>query len=134
MISKFSVIKWDYLIHAQVNASGANGGGQVLIGGDKTGQNQQVRNADFIYLGENTNVKTDALIDGDGGKLITFASDTARIYGNLYARGGSEGGNGGFIETSGLKGFEILNTPNMGAPAGKDGTWLIDPYDLRIGE
>lgn len=116
----------------EVNASGANGGGQVLIGGDKTGQNKQVRNADFIYLGKDTKVKTDALINGKGGKLITFASDTARIYGNLYSRGGSEGGNGGFIETSGLKGFEILNTPDITAISGKGGTWLIDPYSISI--
>ncbi|HEX7764808.1 MAG TPA: filamentous hemagglutinin N-terminal domain-containing protein, partial [Cellvibrio sp.] len=120
------------LDNAQVNASGANGGGQVLIGGDKTGQNLQIRNADFIYLGKDSSVKTDALINGNGGKLITFASDTARIYGNLYSRGGSEGGNGGFIETSGLKGFEILNTPDITATAGSGGTWLIDPYDIVI--
>ena len=120
------------LDNAEVNASGASGGGQVLIGGDKTGDNQRVRNADFIYLGENSAVKTDALIDGNGGKLITFASDTARIYGNLYSRGGSEGGNGGFIETSGLKGFEIWNTPDITAAVGTGGTWLIDPYDIEI--
>ncbi len=117
---------------AEVNASGANGGGQVLVGGDKTGDNQKIRNADFIYLGENTNVKTDALVDGDGGKLITFASDTARIYGSLYSRGGSFGGDGGFIETSGLNGFEILKSPDVGAGKGKGGLWLIDPYNISI--
>jgi filamentous hemagglutinin family protein len=117
---------------ANVNASGANGGGQVLVGGDKTGQNKNIRNADFIYLGENSNVKTDALLNGDGGKLITFASDTARIYGNLSARGGSEGGNGGFIETSGLSGFEIWNAPDVSALNSAAGSWLIDPYNLTI--
>lgn len=117
---------------AEVNASGANGGGQALIGGDKTGDNKKIRNADFIYLGENTNVKTDALVDGDGGKLITFASDTARIYGSLYSRGGSIGGDGGFIETSGLNGFEILNSPDVGAVKGKGGLWLIDPFNISI--
>lgn len=120
--------------NAEVNASGANGGGQVLIGGDKTGANKKIRNADFIYLGENSAVKTDATLDGNGGKLITFASDTARIYGNLYSRGGIAGGNGGFIETSGLKGFEILETPDITGAAGSGGTWLIDPYDITISD
>ena len=115
-----------------VNASGANGGGQALIGGDKTGDNKKIRNADFIYLSEESAVKTDALINGDGGKLITFANDTARIYGNLYSRGGNEDGNGGFIETSGLNGFEILNTPDVHAKFGLGGLWLIDPYDISI--
>jgi len=117
---------------AQVNASGANGGGEVLIGGDKTGSNTQIRNAEFIYLGENTNVKADATDNGNGGKVITFASDTARIYGNLSARGGANGGNGGFVETSGLQGFIIASAPDISAPMGVGGTWLIDPYDIEI--
>jgi len=118
--------------NAQVNASGANGGGEILIGGDKTGQNKQVRNAEFIYLDENTYVIADAIDNGNGGKLITFATDTARIYGNLTARGGENGGDGGFIETSGLKGFNILNAPDISAFKGQGGEWLIDPYDISI--
>jgi len=117
---------------ALVDASGANGGGEVLIGGDRTGKNKQIRNADFIYLGENIEVKADALDNGNGGKLITFAGDTAKIYGKLSARGGVNGGNGGFIETSGLRGFEITTTPDISAPMGLGGEWLIDPYNIRI--
>ncbi len=117
---------------AQVNASGETGGGQVLIGGDETGSNPLVRNAEFIYLGENTNVSTDALIDGDGGRLITFAENTARIYGSLSAIGGELGGDGGFIETSGLIGFDILSTPDITAANGQSGHWLIDPYNITI--
>ncbi|HWV15843.1 MAG TPA: filamentous hemagglutinin N-terminal domain-containing protein [Cellvibrio sp.] len=117
---------------SEVNASGANGGGQILIGGDKTGNNNKIRNANFIYLGENSRVKADGLLSGDGGKLITFASNTARIYGSLSTRGGNESGNGGFIETSGLKYFELKNTPDIGSAVGHGGTWLIDPYDIEI--
>ena len=117
---------------ATINASGVNGGGQILFGGDQTGKNKLVNNSNFIYLGENTSVKTDALLNGDGGKLITFAQDTARIYGNLFARGGSESGNGGFIETSGLKGFNILKTPDISAVNGFGGSWLIDPESITI--
>ena len=117
---------------AQVNASGANGGGEVLIGGDRQGLNSAIRNAQFTYLGENTAVYTDGLATGDGGKLITFASDTARIYGNLSARGGVIAGDGGFIETSGLKGFVITATPDISAVNGNGGTWLIDPYSINI--
>jgi len=118
--------------NAQVNASGANGGGEVLIGGDRTGQNILVRNAEFIYLGKNTSVITDALDNGDGGKLIAFANDTARIYGNLSARGGLASGNGGFIESSGLIGFVIQGAPNISAVNGMGGEWLIDPYNISI--
>lgn len=115
-----------------VDVSGSNGGGQVLIGGDREGKNTSVRNANFIYLSQQSRVNADALDNGNGGKIITFAMDTARIYGGLFARGGVNGGNGGFIETSGLYGFEITTVPDVSAVAGKGGEWLIDPYNLLI--
>lgn len=117
---------------SEVNATGANGGGEVLIGGDRQGLNSNVRNASFIYLGEMTAVNADATNEGDGGKIITFAEDTARIHGSLFARGGTFGGNGGFIETSGLRGFEITKAPDVSAYSGKGGLWLIDPYNITI--
>ncbi|MCP4275159.1 MAG: hypothetical protein GY779_02265, partial [Gammaproteobacteria bacterium] len=117
---------------AKVNASGANGGGEILIGGDRQGLNPSVRNAEFIYLGEEASVNADASGAGDGGKVITFAEDTARIYGELAARGGAQGGDGGFIETSGKRGFELPRAPDVSAVAGDGGLWLIDPYDITI--
>lgn len=120
--------------NANLTASGVNGGGQILVGGDRTGDNPLVRNAGFIYLGEETNISADALINGDGGRVITFANNTARIYGDLSARGGAFGGDGGFIETSGLAGFEILNAPDISAVLGSGGEWLIDPHNITIND
>ncbi len=117
---------------AEVNASGIHGGGEVLVGGDRQGLNSLVRNAEFLYLGENSNIFADAITDGNGGRIITYADDTGRFYGGLYARGGAFGGNGGFIETSGKKGFEIPVAPDVSAVAGEGGLWLIDPYDITI--
>ena len=117
---------------ALVDASGANGGGSVFIGGDREGQNVQMPNSEFIFIGEKSDVYADALLNGNGGKVIAFAEDTARIYGNLFARGGEESGNGGFIETSGLKGFDILSSPDVSASFGEGGLWLIDPFDIDI--
>jgi len=115
-----------------VDASGANSGGEILIGGDQEGNNALIPNAEFIYLSDESQVFADALDNGDGGRLITFASDTARIYGNLFARGGINGGNGGFIETSGLRGFELTGVPDASAVSGRGGVWLIDPYSITI--
>lgn len=120
------------LDNAEVDASGAQGGGEILIGGDKTGSNSYISNADFIYLGQNTHARVNGIENGDGGKLITFAANTARIYGKLSARGGDLGGDGGFIETSGLKSFHIATSPDVHAVLGNGGEWLIDPYDIRI--
>ncbi|MCW8998616.1 MAG: hypothetical protein OQK04_07870, partial [Kangiellaceae bacterium] len=122
-----------------VDASGGHGG-QVLIGGDERGLNPYVRNARFTFLGENTQVfadgnqlhSEDLNSEGNGGRVIVFAEDTSRIYGNLSARGGRHGGNGGFIETSGLRGFFITATPDVTAANGLGGEWLIDPYNIEI--
>jgi len=115
-----------------VNVSGDSGGGTVLIGGDKEGKNSGIRNAKFVFLDQNSNVFADATDVGDGGKIVAFSQDTTRIYGGLYARGGKSKGNGGFIETSGLDGFEILDAPNLTAVSGEGGEWLIDPHNIQI--
>ncbi|MCF6211369.1 MAG: filamentous hemagglutinin N-terminal domain-containing protein [Gammaproteobacteria bacterium] len=115
-----------------IDVSGDTGGGQVFIGGDQEGNNALIPNAKFIYLSDESQVFADALDNGDGGRLITFASDTARIYGSLSARGGINGGDGGFIETSGLIGFQIVGAPDAASPQGEAGTWLIDPSNITV--
>ncbi len=117
---------------SKVDASGSLDGGTVLMGGDQQGQNKYIRNAEFLYLGELTKINADSLDNGNGGKVIAFADDTARIYGSLSARGGSQGGDGGFIETSGKKGFQILSAPDVSAEHGTGGSWLIDPNNITI--
>ncbi len=119
------------LDEAQVDASGAEGGGHILIGGDKTGANSLINNADYSFIDEHAQVSTNGLGNGDGGKLIVFAEDSARIYGDLSARGGTNG-DGGFVETSGLRGLEVSNSPDISAPGGKAGHWLIDPFNIEI--
>ena len=67
------------------------GGGTVLIGGDFQGKNAAIRNAQYTYVGKDATVKADAIDSGDGGKVIVWADDTARSYGQISARGGRSG-------------------------------------------
>lgn len=117
---------------AAIAATGEKGGGRVLLGGDQEGLNPQIRNAEFAYISENSNIDASATDAGDGGVAIIFAEDTARIYGNLSAKGGATGGDGGFVETSGKRGFSIANTPDVTTVKGNGGHWLIDPYNITI--
>jgi filamentous hemagglutinin family protein len=116
---------------AKLDASSAIGGGEILIGGDRQGEGE-LQNATATFIDEDVTINADAIAGGDGGKVIVFAEDTARIYGNLSARGGAISGNGGFIETSGKKFFEISKTPDIGASNGPGGEWLIDPFNIQI--
>jgi len=120
------------LDQAHIDASGENGGGQVLIGGDYQGKNPVVHNAKATYIGKDTIIKADAETNGDGGKIIAWSDESTRVYGDISAKGGSLSGNGGFIETSGhwldTTGIRI----NASSAYGHSGEWLLDPYNVTI--
>ena len=88
--------------------------------------------AEAAYVSADSTVSADALASGDGGKVVVFARGFANVQGRLSARGGPAGGDGGFVETSGLESFAIRRAPDTTAPAGKGGHWLIDPHDIEI--
>ncbi|MGI9318045.1 MAG: hypothetical protein ACR2QW_12005, partial [bacterium] len=111
---------------AEVNASGDDGGGTILIGGEQRGGGE-TPTSEFLYLGENASVVADGGTTGDGGTVILYAENTARVYGDISSTGGSDSGDGGFVETSGRQGFELLGNPDVSANNGLGGSWLIDP-------
>ncbi|MBT9456967.1 MAG: caspase family protein, partial [Burkholderiaceae bacterium] len=117
---------------ALVSASGAAGGGQVLVGGGQEGKDASVSNSEAVFFGKDASIKADATGDGDGGRIILWSDKATRAYGSLSARGGAAGGDGGFIETSG--GWLDARPARVAtfAPKGSSGTWLLDPYDLII--
>ena len=117
---------------ARVNASGATGGGQILVGGDFQGNNAAVQNASRVYVGEGASLTADATGNGDGGKVIVWADENTRYHGNLSVRGGASGGNGGNAEVSGKQNLVFAGGADLGAPAGQSGTLLLDPLDILV--
>ncbi len=123
------------LDEASINASGETGetgGGEVLVGGDYQGKNTEVKNAKQTYIGKDTSIKADAITNGDGGKVIVWADETTQFYGDISAKGGSESGDGGFVETSGKEYLEALGRVNASATNGNAGEWLLDPRDVVL--
>ncbi|MEQ8540755.1 MAG: CHAT domain-containing protein, partial [Coleofasciculus sp. D1-CHI-01] len=57
-----------------------------------------------------------------------------RTYGHISARGGAIAGDGGFVETSSAGFLDVPFAPDITAPAGDGGTWLIDPYNITISD
>src|SRR6266571_5683080 len=116
-----------------IDASGETGGGTVLVGGDAHGANPDVQNAERTLIGPDGVIRADAQTTGDGGRVIVWADGDTRFYGSISARGGSQSGNGGFIETSGKLGLDIQGgRVDTRAPNGQWGTWLLDPTDVTI--
>lgn len=117
---------------ATADASGYNGGGVVLIGGDYLGLGSYL-NAQGVYVDPFAVISANALLEGNGGKVVVFANGSARIHGILSARGGLLSGDGGLVETSG-KAFLNVSGASVDASAsqGAAGTWVLDPYNVNI--
>ncbi len=115
-----------------VIASGATGGGTILVGGDFQGNNTDVFNADRTYIGANTLLNADAINTGNGGKIIVWADDVTRAYGDISARGGAVAGNGGFVEVSGKRSLDYQANTDTSAAHGQFGMLLLDPDNINI--
>jgi len=120
--------------HAEIDASGSLGGGQILIGGDYQGSNPNIPNAKQTFVDQNVYIKADALDQGNGGRIIVWSDDATVYLGNSSARGGTFTGDGGFIEVSGKR-LDFNGTANLSPsldPSSKVGTLLLDPTDIVI--
>jgi filamentous hemagglutinin family protein len=116
---------------AVIDASGDAGGGSVLVGGNYQGQGPE-RNASFTFIDPTARIWADAVTTGDGGKVIAWADDTTRYYGSISARGGANGGNGGFVEVSGKDSLVFKGDVDTRAPHGATGMLLLDPANIII--
>ena len=107
-----------------VNADGAagNGGGVNLTA------------SDVVAFSSGSLTTANAGLNGNGGEVIAYSPETAlfRPDAKIEAKGGSESGDGGFVEVSGKKHVEIYGSVDTSAPGGNAGSFLIDPYDVTI--
>jgi len=120
------------LFDAHILASGGAGGGQVQIGGGYQGRDPAVPHAQAVYMSAGATIEANARDQGDGGQVVLWANGSTRAQGQVSARGGTLGGAGGLIETSGqwldVAGLRV----DTRAPHGPFGTWLLDPADITI--
>jgi filamentous hemagglutinin family protein len=119
------------LVAANLNASGAIGGGTVLIGGDLQGKGI-VPNAQYTFVSKDSTILADALQNGTGGKVIAWANIQNSFYGKISTQGGVQSGNGGFVEVSGKDTLIFRGNVTTLASNGKTGTLLLDPVNITI--
>ncbi|MDF9832736.1 filamentous hemagglutinin family protein [Ereboglobus sp. PH5-5] len=112
-----------------IDASGATGGGEILIGGDYQGANADIRNATATYVAEGAAIRADATTSGSGGKVIVWADETTRFHGSISATGFTSGG---FAEVSGKQNLLYTGLADLRSANGLAGTLLLDPDNLTI--
>ncbi|HEY9621284.1 MAG TPA: CHAT domain-containing protein [Crinalium sp.] len=119
------------LVSANLNATGASGGGMVLIGGDYHGAGT-VPNAERTFVSQDSAIRADATAQGNGGHVVVWADDATAFWGSISARGGLTDGNGGFVEVSGRQTLSFDGSVDIAAPNGDWGTLLLDPRNILI--
>ncbi|WP_167772885.1 two-partner secretion domain-containing protein [Ramlibacter humi] len=118
---------------AAIDTSNTAGGGQIRIGGDYRGASAGAPNAQVTYVAEGATLRANATDSGNGGRVIVWADDTTRVHGTIEAKGGANGGNGGFVETSGKRVLQASGVKvDASAAKGANGAWLLDPADITI--
>ncbi len=131
---------------AMVDVSGHSGGGKVLIGGDWAGgrpgitidnkaarlEDRAIPTATTLTVDSATTINASATHRGDGGKVILWSDVQTTFAGTIAARGGTIGGDGGFVEVSGKQQLAYSGHVDTLAPHGLTGTLLLDPHNLTI--
>ena len=122
---------------SKISATGTNGGGEVLVGGDWQGSGN-LKQATKVTMESGSTIDSSATQSGDGGKVVIWsdvknADSVTEVHGTILAKGGSQSGNGGKIETSGHLLIIDGVTGSAAANKGEAGTWLFDPTNVIIG-
>jgi hypothetical protein len=133
--------------NARIAASGRRGGGKVLIGGDWGGGNPNtslvsnpsakletyvIPTATTVSVDAATTINASATGRGNGGKVVLWSDSETTFAGTILARGGTKGGDGGFVETSSHGQLAFTGNVDSSAPRGRAGTLLLDPQDFFI--
>lgn len=127
------------LLQVQVDQSVLNSladnGGLIQADGGRVLMSAGARDSLLASVVNNSGVIRARTVENRSGTIVLLggmAAGTAKVAGLLDASA-PNGGNGGFIETSGAH-VKIADGARIttAAPAGNSGTWLIDPVDFTI--
>ncbi|MFN4166691.1 MAG: beta strand repeat-containing protein [Pannonibacter phragmitetus] len=118
---------------AQVDASGATGGGTVKIGGGWQGTGTTQR-AETTSIDAASIIRADATQSGNGGTVVVWSDGLTTFAGLISAQGAGSGagiGMGGEAEVSGKAVLSYTGRTDLSGPGGF-GNLLLDPYNITI--
>ena len=116
---------------AVLDASGATGGGTVLVGGGRQGSGALLH-ADRVTVDRKSTIRADATVQGNGGSVVVWSDTSTSFAGDISARGGIQAGDGGQAEVSSKGLLAYTGLTDLRAAAGKTGTLLLDPENVTI--
>lgn len=119
------------LAGATMDVSGSDGGGLIRVGGDFAGAGA-LPHASRTAADADTVLRADALSHGDGGRIVLWSDVSTNAAATLSARGGTSGGDGGFIEVSSAETLNYQGWTDTRAPMGDFGMLLLDPRNITV--
>jgi len=117
---------------SSIDATGATGGGDVFVGGGFHGEDTSIVNARQVVVGSLATIDASATQSGSGGNVAVWSDGQTTFAGDISARGGSESGDGGFVEVSGKDTLSFVGMVDASAAHGSAGTLLLDPKNIII--
>ncbi|NJL91132.1 MAG: hypothetical protein HC916_16115 [Coleofasciculaceae cyanobacterium SM2_1_6] len=128
-----------FVINGGINASGINGGGNVLIGGNFQGGGG-TPTASQTYVDRQSWINADSLLTGNGGEIIIWSNQGTVFAGRISARGASQAtttptsvANGGFVAVSSRESLVYRGRVDVRAAYGALGTIMLASENIRIG-
>ena len=131
-----TITGFDILLNhdADIDVSGVLGGGNINIGGNYQGVGP-LSHANSVVMASGAKINANALINGNGGNVVLWSDYYSNVKGSISARGGSDTGNGGLIETSSHRYLDVNGAViDTRAINGKTGTWMLDPTNIYIAD
>ncbi|HAF2404754.1 TPA: filamentous hemagglutinin N-terminal domain-containing protein, partial [Salmonella enterica] len=117
---------------SNIVATGGQGGGEVYVGGGWQGKDASIRNADKVVMQDGARINVSATLQGNGGTAVLWSESFTSFRGQISAKGGENGGNGGQVETSSHGNLQAFGSVSASAKRGQAGNWLLDPLDITV--
>lgn len=113
------------LIGAYLDSSGDFGGGVVRLGSrfDKTSNYLALRTS----IDQTSVIDASAVVYGPGGEVLAASKELMSFDGEIYAKGGMKGGDGGRVLTASENRMgTFVGKVDIQASSGQEGLWLCD--------
>ena len=117
--------------NTNISVDGSTQAGDIHIGGNYQGQGP-LPNAQRTLVTAGAQISADTTDNGNGGNVIVWADEITGFAANITARGGANGGDGGFVEVSGKESLVFNGGVDTSAAQGQQGMLLLDPTDIVI--
>ena len=121
------------LVDGQFDVSGRSNGGQINVGFYQDKSSPDII-ADSVTVSPHSIFRANAGVNGTGGKVNFWSQTTTGFWGQVLARGGSQSGDGGFVEISSKGNVGYYGMVDAGATKGAKGMLLLDPKNITIAD